>query len=77
MPSPLSDTDQLRFASIRSRMIESTAQNLPTPFMEQSGAKTRDELREKLAESKSIMAIIECCAYEALCIEEEKKRGRR
>lgn len=77
MPNPLSDIDQLRFASIRSRMIESASQNLPALYMEQSGAKTRGELRERLISSASIMALIDCCAYEALCIEGERKHGRR
>lgn len=75
MPDPLSDIDQLRFAAIRSRMLDSAAQNLPTIFLEQSRAKGREELRTKLCESAAVMALIDCCAYEALRIEEERKRS--
>jgi hypothetical protein len=73
VPDPLSDIDQLRFVSIRSRMLDSAAKSLPTLFLEQSKATSREDLRAKLCESVSIMAIIDCCAYEALRIEEERK----
>lgn len=74
MPNPLSDTDQLRFASIRSRMIDGAAKNLPEIYLKHSGASNRDGLREKLIKSDSIMAIIDCCAFEALRMEEEGRR---
>ncbi|MGD9726496.1 MAG: hypothetical protein AB7L09_02855 [Nitrospira sp.] len=73
MPNPRSDRDQHRFAVIVARMMKSVADNMPPHFVEISGAKTRDEFRAKLSESDSIMSIIECCAYEAQCMEEEIK----
>jgi hypothetical protein len=78
MTNPPSDTDQLRFASIRSRMIDGTTKNLPEIYLEHSGASNRDELREKLIKSDSIMAIIDCCAFEALRMEGEgRKHAKR
>lgn len=74
MPSPLSDTDQIKFAAIRSRMIDAAAKNLPELYLKHSGAKDRDELRGKLTKSDSIMAIIDCCAFEALLMEGEDRR---
>lgn len=74
MPDPTSDADQLRFAQIMDRMFNGLVKNLPDYFLEQSGAKSRMGLRDKLVASSSIMSIIECCAYEAQCIEEEARR---
>lgn len=75
MPNPASDADQLRFAQLRDRMFDSLTKNLPSAFMESAGAQSRKGFRDKLMESDIIISIVECCAYEALCIEEES-RGR-
>ena len=77
MPNPASDSDQLRFSQIRSRMLEGLAKNLPEYFLESSGAKDRDELVDKLRDSPLVVSIIDSCAYEAQCIEEERVRRRR
>lgn len=77
MPNPNNDKDQHRFAQIRGRMLDGVAKNLPDYFVEASGAKDRADLRIKIMESESILNIIDCCAYEAQCIEEEEgRRGR-
>lgn len=75
MPNPSSDADQLRFVAIRSRMIDAAAKNLPELYMKHSGANTREEFREKIIKSDSVMALIDCCAFEAQRMEEEG-RGR-
>lgn len=77
MPDPTNDRDQIRFAQIRGRMINSLVKNMPQTYVESSGAKDREEFREKLAESSIILSIVDCCAYEAQCIEEERARVRR
>lgn len=76
MPNPKSDSDQLRFSQIRSRMLEGLVTNLPPHMMESSGAKTREEFKEKLCASETMVLIIEVCAWVAQTIEEEKARGR-
>lgn len=76
MPNPTSDTDQLRFAQIRSRMLDGLAENLPDYMVESSGAKDREDFVEKLCKSESIVRIIDVCAYVAQAIEEERS-GRR
>jgi hypothetical protein len=55
-------------------MLECLVKNLPQVFLESSGANTRDEFRENLCESSFVVAIVEACAYEAQCIEEERTR---
>lgn len=77
MPDPKNDTDQLRFAQIRSRMVEGIAKNCSKLFLEQTTAAARDDLAELLRQSPMIVEIIECCAYEAQCIEEERSGRRR
>lgn len=72
----LSDAEQHRFTSIRSRMLYNVSENLPSIYVEQSGAKSRSEFRQRLTASDSILAIIDCCAYEALKIEQERSSGR-
>jgi hypothetical protein len=74
MPDPNSDADQLRFAQIRSLILDSLVKNLPEVFLEQSGAKSRKGLRDRLAESEFLVAVIEVCAFEALKIEEEARK---
>ena len=82
MPDPRNDRDQHRFAQIVGRMLDGVAKNAPEYFIESSGVKTRDEFRHKLTESTMVQTIVECCAYEAQLIEEERsnqigKRSRR
>lgn len=72
MPDPKSDKDQHRFIQIRERMLDGVAKNLNEVFMHPSGAKDRAQFRAKLMESGAILGIIECCAYEAQCMEEER-----
>ena len=76
MPDPTSDSDQLRYAQIRSRMLDSLAENLPPDMVDASGAKTREAFKARLCESESVVRIIEVCAWVAQTIEEEKG-GRR
>lgn len=76
MPDPTSDADQLRFAQIRDRMIQGLINNLPMAYIEGSGAKSRIGFRDKIAESPMLLTIIETCAYEAQCIEEENARTK-
>lgn len=76
MPDPKSDADQLRFAQIRGRMLDGLAKNLPQFFVESSGAKSREDFRDRLCSSDMILAIVDACAYEAQCIEEERSRTR-
>lgn len=73
MPDPRKDADQHRFAQIRNRMLEGLARNLPEYFIESSGATDRDDLIDKICESAMIVNIIDACAYEAQCMEEESK----
>ena len=75
MPNPNSDRDQHRFAQIRSRMLDGLVENLPEFMVTSSGAASREEFRDKLCESSTILAIIESCAYVSQSIEEEKSRG--
>lgn len=77
MPNPSSDADQLRFAQIREHMLNSVAENIPEIYMTPSGAKTRADYRARLADSAAILAIIDCCAYEAQRMEERSRRDRR
>ena len=78
MPDPTKDSDQLRFAQIRSRMLEGLVENLPSYMMESSGAKTREEFKDKLCESESMVRIIEVCAWVSQIMEEESRtRPRR
>lgn len=75
MPDPTNDRDQLRFAQIKRRMVERLMENLPPFYIEELGVKSNKGLLEKLAESDFLMAVLESCAYEAQCIEEERARG--
>lgn len=77
MPNPKSDADQLRFSQIRSRMMEGISKNCSSLFLDQTAASTREDLVELLIQSPMIVEIIECCAYEAQCIEEERSGKRR
>ena len=78
MPDPNKDSDQLRFAQIRGRMLEGLVANLPSHMMESAGAKTREEFEKKLCSSDSIVAIIEVCAWVSQSMEEESRtRPRR
>lgn len=72
MPDPKSDADQLRFAQIRSRMLEGIAKNCSLAFLDHSAATSRSELALLLSQSPTIVELIDCCAYEAQCIEEER-----
>ena len=74
MPDPHSDKDQHRFAQIRSRMLDGLARNMPQVYVESSGAVSRSKFRDKLIESDMILTIIDACAYEAQCMEEERAR---
>jgi hypothetical protein len=76
MPDPNKDADQLRFAQIRSRMLEGLAANLPPDMVESAGAKTREEFRAKLCESESVVRIMEVCAWVSQTMEEERGRHR-
>jgi hypothetical protein len=77
VPDPRSDADQHRFAQIVGRMLDGVAENIPDFYMKSSGAKDRSEYREKLGQSDAIRTIIECCAFVAQTIEEERARGKR
>ena len=76
MPNPKNDADQHRFAQIRSRMLDGLIKSLPDVFVESSGAKSREEFRDKLCNSTLILSIIDVCAYESQTMEEEMSRGR-
>ncbi len=78
MPDPKSDADQLRFAQIRSRMLDGLVKHLPKFFYASSGATTPEELRDRITASDTFLAILDTCAYEAQCMEEERSSvGRR
>lgn len=76
MPDFKRDSDQLRFSQIRSRMLDTIASHCSQQFMQSAGVDTRAALRNKLMESPSVLELIECCAYAAQCIEEERKSER-
>lgn len=76
MPNPKSDRDQIRFAQIRGRMVQGITKNCTDAFLKASNS-DRASLADKLAESAMIMEIIDCCAYEAQCIEESRPVRRR
>ena len=75
MPDLRSDQDQHRFAQIKLRMLDSLAINAPSYLVSGAGVKTREEFRQKLDESPTILSIVECCAYEAQRMEEERARA--
>lgn len=77
MPDPKSDRDQLRFAQIRERLLNGITKNMPSYYVEASDSQSRKGFREKLMESDLVLHLLECCAYEVLCMEEERGDVRR
>ena len=76
VPDPKSDADQLRFAQIRSRMLDNLVKHLPDYYIKIAGLGKRDDLRDKMAASDSIMCIIDSCVLTAQEIEGERSSGR-